>query len=466
MMVHVILAFQWFFLFYFIAINAGYILLNLLSIGSLRRCMESRILADLPQVYSGFEPPVSILVPAYNEEATITSSVQSLLQLNYPEYEVIVINDGSKDGTLETLKREFALVLVPEAYWTRIKVKPVRGIYHSPRHPNLRVIDKDNGGKADALNAAINASRYPLFCAVDADSILERASLQRVVQPFLEDPTTIASGGTVRIANGCEVSGGFLTKVGLPRNVLALLQIVEYLRAFLFGRLGWAPLNAVLVISGAFGLFSKKAVVEAGGYRTTTVGEDMELVVRLHRMYRTRGLPYRIAFVPDPICWTEAPESLGVLRSQRMRWQHGLAESLSMNLGLLCNREGGFAGWFAFPFMIVFEWFGPIVEVTGYVFMIAGFLLGLISSQAFLCFLVVALGFGLMLSVSALVLEEISFHIYPKPGQLGTLLVMVLVENFGYRQLVTFWRLVGLVRWAVGARSAWGEMKRSATWQK
>ena len=462
----VVTALQWFFLLYFVAINAGYIMLNVLSIRSLTRYLEAHFLDDLPQIYSGFEQPVSLLVPAYNEEATIASSIRSLLQLQYPEFEVIVVNDGSRDATLEVLKREFALRAVPEAYCTQIKVQPVREIYRSSVHHNLRVIDKDNGGKADALNAGINASRFPLFCAMDADSILERASMHRLVQPFVEYPDTIAAGGTVRLANGCKVSGGFLTDVGLPRNPLALLQVVEYLRGFLFGRLGWSPLNAVLIISGAFGLFKKAAVVEAGGYNTTTVGEDMELVVRLHRVFRRKGLPYRIAFIPDSICWTEAPESLRVLKSQRTRWQHGLAESLSMNMGLLFHRKGGFPGWCAFPFMVVFEWFGPAVEFIGYIFMIVGFAFGIVSYQALVCFLVVALGFGFMLSVSALLLEEISLHIYSDPGDLAILLIMALIENLGYRQMITFWRLIGLVRWAVGARAVWGTMTRAAHWQK
>ena len=461
-----IVAAQWFFLSYFVAINLGYIGLNLLSVGGIRRYLHSHSLDDLPRAESGFELPVSLLVPAHNEEATIGSSVHSMLQLNYPEYEVIVINDGSKDGTLEALKREFGLVTFPEAYWRRLEVKPVRAVYRSTLHANLRVIDKDNGGKADALNAGINAARYPLFCGVDADSILERDSLRRVVEPFLEEPLTVATGGTVRVANGCEVDGGFLTQVGLPRNPLALLQIVEYLRAFLFGRLGWSPLNAVLIISGAFGVFRKEAVVAAGGYRHDTVGEDMELVVRLHRHHRLKRIPYRITFVPDPICWTEAPESLRVLKNQRVRWQRGLAESLTLNLPLLFHPRGGMPGWIAFPFMVLFEWLGPLIEVAGYALMILGFALGLVSIEAFVAFMVVAVGFGLLLSTNALLLEEATFHVYPGLRPLPVLAAVAVLENFGYRQLNSVWRLWGLLRWMTGSKASWGEMKRTASWQK
>ncbi|HEY5900837.1 MAG TPA: glycosyltransferase [Burkholderiales bacterium] len=462
----VIVILQILFICYFIALNGGYLMLNALSFLRLRRHLALRSLDGLAPVYSGFEPPVSILVPAYNEESTIAASVRSMLQLEYPEFEIVVINDGSKDATMQVLEREFRLIPFPEAYWQRIETRPIRRIYRSAEQPNLRVIDKDNGGKADALNAGINAARYPLFCGVDADSVLERTSLARVVEPFLEQPHTICSGGTVRIANGCTVRDGFLEHVGLPRSPLALLQIVEYLRAFLFGRFGWVRLNAVLIISGAFGVFRREAVVEAGGYRRDTVGEDMELVVRLHRLYRLSGRRYRISFVPDPICWTEAPESLRVLRSQRARWQRGLAESLAMNARLCFHRRGGAPGWIAFPFMIAFEFLGPVIELAGYLFMASCLAVGVVSQQALVAFLLAALGFGIALSVSALLLEELSFHVYPRRRHVATLAAAAVIENFGYRQLVSLWRLEGLLRWAGRTRQRWGTMTRSGAWQR
>jgi len=282
-MAEILLMIEWFFLLYFVALNGGYLLLNIVAIVYVSRYMQENTLSHLPEIYSGFEPPVSILVPAYNEETTIVASLRSLLQLSYAEFEVIVINDGSKDKTLDVLIEEFSLVPFPEAYQVAIATKPVRAIYHSTAHANLKVIDKENGGKADSLNAGINISRCPLFCCIDADSILQRDSLQRVVRPFLQDPSTVACGGTVRVANGCKVDGGFLVEVGLPRSPLALFQIVEYLRSFLFGRMGWSPLNAMLIISGAFGLFRRQTVIDVGGYLNDTIGEDMELIVRLHR---------------------------------------------------------------------------------------------------------------------------------------------------------------------------------------
>ena len=465
-MSHILSALEWFFLGYFVLINVGYIALNLLAIPTLMRKIALRPIEDLPAVYSGFEPPVSLLVPACDEEATIASSVRSLLQLDYPEFEIVVVNDGSQDSTLAALQEAFDLEPFPEAMWKRLRTQEVKTVYQSRMHPNLRVVDKYNGGKADALNVGINASRYPLFCAMDADSILQRDSLRRVVEPFLDDPRTIATGGTVRIANGCTVEGGHLKSVALPRNLLARLQIVEYLRAFLFGRMGWATINAVLIISGAFGVFRKDQVVEVGGYRADTIGEDMELVVRLHRVLRARRTPYSIHFVPDPICWTQAPESLAVLKGQRIGWQRGLAESLHKNSDLMTVAGGGTARWLAVPFFLIFECYGPLIEVAGYAFMAALWVLGLISGTAFLAFLALAFSLGFLLSVSALLLEELSFHLYPRLSQIASLVGIAVVENLGYRQLVTVWRLIGLARWLRGTRGTWGTMTRKGTWQK
>jgi len=464
--VDVMLSLQWFFLLYFIVVNGGYLALNILSYLSLQRHIDIQFFEDLPKAYNNFKPPISLLVPAYNEASTIAASVRSLLQLTYHEFEIIVINDGSKDETMAELQREFDLAPFEEAYWHKLPTETINGIWRSTRYPNLRVIDKENGGKADSLNAGINASRYPLFCAIDADSVLQRNSLQLIVQPFIEDARTIAAGGTVRVVNGCEVSGGFLTSVGLPHKLLPRLQIVEYLRSFLFGRLGWSSFNAMLIISGAFGLFRKSSVIDAGGYRTDTVGEDMELVVRLHRLHRKQRIPYRIVFVPNPACWTEVPETVHVLKKQRIRWQRGLLESMQMNLGLFFNLHGGWAGWLAFPFTLLFEGLGPMIEIFGYAFMIAGFSIGVVSLPAFLAFTLLAIVLGILLSISSLMLEEMSFHLFPRPQQLVQLSLVSIIEHFGYRQLTLVWRIEGLLHWLFGTKGSWGAMPRSAQWQQ
>jgi cellulose synthase/poly-beta-1,6-N-acetylglucosamine synthase-like glycosyltransferase len=461
----VIPVWEWLFIIYFALLAASYLVLDLIALASLSKYLPEHTLDRLPEGYTGFEPGISLLAPAYNEETTIAGSIRSLLQVTYAEYEVIVVNDGSKDRTLEVLIGEFSLTLFPEVYQMRIPTKAIRGVYRSHQYPNLRVVDKENGGKADALNVGVNLSKYALFCSLDADSIVQRDGLQRIVQPFLHDPTTVACGGTIRIANGCEVSGGFLVKVGLPTNWIARFQIVEYIRAFFFGRLGWSPMNAMLIISGAFGLFRKDVVLTVGGYRTETIGEDMELVVRMHRLLRESRTPYRITFVPDPICWTEAPEDLCTLRNQRIRWQRGLCESLFLNRELLFHPRGGAVGWLSFPFAILFECLSPVIVVIGYVSLIVCFALRLISLEAVTAFLLADVGLGMVVSVSALLLEELSFHIYPKPAHALLLFAVAVVENVGYRQLNSIWRLIGLVRWISGAKASWGQMTRVASWQ-
>lgn len=455
---------QVFFIGYFIALNGGYLALNLLSMVSLRGYMRQRSALGDEAPYLGVEPPISLLVPGYNEEATIRTSVRSMLQLQYPDFELVVINDGSSDRTLEVLREEFDLVVHAQPTRRTLDHAPIRGVYRSRRYANLRVIDKENGGKADALNAGINAARHSLFCAVDADSILQRDSLLRVVQPFLEDERTVAAGGTVRLANGSEVRGGFLVRAGLPANWVARFQIVEYLRAFLLGRLGWSPLNAVLIISGAFGLFNRERVLAVGGYSTSTVGEDMELVVRLHRWHRERRIPYRIRYLPDPICWTEAPEDLGTLGRQRSRWQRGLAESLTRHAPLALSPRAGAAGLLAWPFMTLFELVGPLIELAGYVVMIGGFALGLISPAALVVFLLVAIGMGILLSVNGLLLETLSFRVYARKRDMLLRFAMAVLENLGYRQLNTLWRCRGMWQWFSRRKHTWGVMRRSGTW--
>lgn len=451
---------QNFYLLYFLGLNGGYLALNIIAFATLLRYMDSLILEKLPIDYGKFEPPISVLIPAYNEESTIVDSVRSVLQLNYHEYEVIVINDGAKDRTLEVLQSAFHLQLFPEPSQNHLATQNVRGVYRSPDYPKLKVIDKHNGGKADSLNTGVNYSIYPLLCCLDADSILQRNSLQEIIQPFLNNDKLVACGGTIRIANGATINNGYLEKVDLPQNMLARFQIVEYLRAFLFGRQGWEPLNALLIISGAFGLFRKQAMIEAGGYRTSTIGEDMELIVRMHRLFRLQGKDYRISFISNPVCWTEAPEDLKTLKNQRIRWQRGLLESLWLNRELLFNRKGGAVSWVAFPFFLLFDALGPLIELSGYVFMIFGFIFGLISYEALLIFTAISIGLGTFLSASSLLLEELTFHLYPSIRHLFGLMGMALIENLGYRQLNTLWRVQGIWQWVSGSQAKWGDMKR------
>lgn len=410
--------------------------------------------------YSDAAPPIALLAPAYNEAMTIAESVRSLLSLHYPSFEVIVVNDGSRDETLQVLIDMFELRPIQRHYELAIDHAPIRGVYGARHQPRLIVVDKENGGKADALNAGINVSRAPIFCSMDADSLLEPDALLRAVRPFVEDPErTVAVGGTVRIANGCTISHGRVVEVRPPRNLLALLQTVEYLRAFLMARLAWSRINALTIISGAFGLFRRARVIEAGGYTHGTVGEDMELVVKLHRLMRDKGLPYRIAFVPEPVCWTEAPEDLRVLGRQRARWHRGALETFERHSDVLIKPRYGRLAVVGFGYILLVDVLGPIVELLGYLLIPMFWAAGVLSTEYLLAFLAVSFAFGVVISVGALALEESELRRFPRARDLVLLTAVAVLENFGYRQLNNLWRLRGV--WQYLRRSqSWGTMTR------
>jgi cellulose synthase/poly-beta-1,6-N-acetylglucosamine synthase-like glycosyltransferase len=449
------------FLSYFIAINGNYFILLVISFFSVLR-YRRRIQYEQwrRMIQSPLTIPVSIIAPAYNEELTIDESVQSLLMLEYPEFEVIVVNDGSKDNTFGKLKLSFNLHPIPADIEERVPCRQILGIYRSPDNPNLVVIDKINGGKADALNAGINVSRYPLICAIDADSLIEGNALLRVTKPFLErSRKTVAVGGIVRVANGCTIEAGRVVRVGLSGAWLPLIQTVEYLRAFLFGRSGLSALRSLLIISGAFGVFQKDVVIATGGYRQGSLGEDMELVVRMHRYLREQRQEYEMHFLPDPVCWTEVPESLKILGRQRNRWQRGLIDSLLIHRRMMLNPRYGTIGMIAFPYFVFFEMLAPVIEMSGYIIIPVSYASGMVSLPFFALFLTVAILTGVILSTGAVVLEELYYRRYPKTSDIARLLAAAFLENFGYRQLTLWWRLRGFWDYFSG-KTAWGQMAR------
>lgn len=412
------------------------------------------------QRYSDVTPPVAVIAPAYNEEKTIVENVRSLLALHYPNFEVILVNDGSTDGTLATLIRTFELAPVERSYDRAVQHQDLRGLYGSARHPRLLVVDKLNGGKADALNAGINLARSPLFCSIDADSILEADALLRAVRPFIEDPERmVAVGGTIRIANGCRISAGRVTAVGIPRNWLALFQVVEYIRAFLMARLAWSRIGTLTLISGAFGMFRRQYAVAVGGYSRGTVGEDLELVVKLHRHMRDQGLDYRIEFVPEPVCWTEVPETWRMLARQRTRWHRGALETFFKHRDMLFAPAYGRIGFIGFGHMLVIDVIGPIVEVLGYVLIPLLWAAQLISLGHLLAFVAVTFVFGIFISVCSLILEELELKRFPRTSHLLMLTLAAVLENFGYRQINNLWRLRALWQYLRG-NSEWGAMAR------
>ena len=447
-------------LVYFLALNSFYALLLVLSVPEIweqTRLAEDDDFQRLMQ--SDALPPITILVPAHNEQATIEASVTAILTLEYRNYEVVVVNDGSQDGTLEALRHAFDLYEVPRTYPETLPTRTLRALYRSRTRTRLLVIDKENGGKADSLNTAINASRFPLVIAVDADTLIEPDALLRLTRPFLLGREIAAVGGTVRVANGCVVEHGRVTDARVPRHFLPGVQVVEYLRAFLFGRLGWNRLGGNLIISGAFGLFRKDHLLAVGGYRTSSIVEDLDLVVRLHRYLRLRKIPYEISFIPDPVAWTEVPESARVLARQRERWHRGLIAAMWEYKGMLLNPRYGRVGLVAVPFYTFGEMLAPLVEVLGYVITVAGAAAGVVSTSFALLFMLVAWGYGMLLSLWAVVLEEVSFRRYRRLGDLARLVLFAMLENFGYRQRTVWWRLRAFFTvWR--QRAVWGEMTR------
>ena len=450
---------EYFLIAYVGVLNSIYFCLMMLGYFALRRQHTALNYTERNAlIKSRLVPAVTVLVPAFNESATIRESVRATLGLEYPNLEVIVINDGSTDATLDLLIHEFKLYRSSRQLTGGIVTRTVRGVYES-RDLRLLVIDKDNGGKADALNAGLNAARTPLVTAVDSDSLLESDALYYVVVPFLRDERTIAVGGIVRVVNGCEVEHGRVVRVRTPKSMLARFQIVEYLRAFLGGRIAFSFMNSLLLVSGAFGLFRRDAILKVGGFRTSTVGEDMELIVRLHHVFGQQRGDYRIAFVPDPVCWTEVPENLTGLHRQRNRWQRGTVESLSLHMGMLLNPRYGMAGMFAFPYLLLFEMLGPLVELLGYAFTVTGLILGVISLHTAALFFVVSISFGVFLSIGSVFLEEFTLRRYSSLRDILVLLSAALIENFGYRQLLTVWRAQGLFD-ALRRKRGWGAMQR------
>ncbi|MFO7895094.1 MAG: glycosyltransferase [Longimicrobiales bacterium] len=448
-------------LFYFLAVNGFYLILLVAAGVEMWRHTHTVRGEDRRRVLSSpVAPRISVLAPAYNESATIEESVRALLSLEYPDLEIVVINDGSRDATLEVLKDRFELEPVHTIYRRRIGSEPVNQLYRSRVNPNLLVADKENGGKADSLNAGLDLATGELVCAIDADTLIEPDALLRMVRPFLRSDDILAAGGTIRVVNDCDVSNGRVTKVRVPRSFLPAVQVIEYLRAFLFGRLGWNRLGGNLIISGAFGLFRREGMIEAGGYLHETVGEDMELVARLRRTARESGSStQRVDFIPDPVAWTEVPETWRALGRQRDRWHRGLADTLWRHRTVLLNPRYGALGLVVFPYFAFVELIAPVVEAVGLLGLAVGLAIGALDVQFALLFFLVAYGLGVLLNALTLALEEFSFQRYDRQGQRLRLMGYSLIDSVGYRHVTVIWRLRGIISFLRG-RTEWGAMER------
>lgn len=448
---------------YSLIICSAYLLLAVVSLLEITSYMRKNRFVDYDSILSSpLAPSISLLVPAFNEGVNIIDSVRSLLSLQYNNYEIIVINDGSTDDSLEKLVRHFDLVKVNFAVNYEIQTEEVKGVYKSNNQAfkKLVIVDKENGGKADALNAGLNISSSKLVATMDADSIIAPDALLKMVRPFLQNDTrVIATGGVVRIANSCDIEDGRLVKVHLPNKLLARFQALEYLRVFLLSRIAWSRLNGLLLISGAFGLFDREIAVKAGGYSRKTVGEDMELVVRMRTYMHRNKLAYKVFYIPDPLCWTEAPGNLKILGKQRNRWARGTAQTLWLHKKLFMNPKFGLMGVLSFPYWIFFEYLAPFVEIAGITYFIVLIFLGKVNWTFFISLFLMIYMFAVFISVLALLAEEITFHKYNKKSDALKLAMTAFLEPFLFHPFTICWSLIGNLLLLFGNNN-WGNMKR------
>lgn len=456
----VISFFNYFCMAFTVLLSVIYILQMIMSFIKVRKDSKSLLSNDYERyMYSDNLLPISLLIPAYNEEENVVQNIKSLLKMDYPNFEIIVVNDGSSDKTHEKIVEAFNLYQIESSQKVSIPTKEVRGVYYNVDYPNLLYIDKENGGKSDALNAGINASSYPLFACLDADSRLEKDALLKLSIEFNKDKNTIVAGGIVRIANGSVIRDGEFKGFSMPKRIIERFQIVEYYRSFLSGRVSWGISNSMLIVSGAFGVFQKQAVIEVGGYKTSTIGEDMEIVVRLHSYMRKHKRKYKIIFCEDAVCWTQGPMSLKDIRGQRRRWQIGLLDTLISHKNLLFNPKYGTVGLVAVPYFWIFELSGALIEVLGYFIIPFSLIMGELNIFFFVIYFLLATLLGIMLSIGSLILEQYTKKNAMTAKQYILISVYAILENFGYRQLITLFRVEGILKYRK-LRQTWGKIKR------
>ena len=447
-----------------LVIFGSYLFLGIFSALALRKYLRKNSYINYNSlVLSPLSPRISIIAPAFNESKTIIDNVRTLLSLYYNNFEVILVNDGSTDNTFEKIIKAYELIKVNYYFDYRIACERIRGVYKStnPSYNRLIVIDKNNGGKADSLNAGINICQNSLFVSIDADSIIEVDSILKLVKPFLEEKQSkvIGTGGVIRIVNSCDVERGHIREIHLPKRILPRLQVLEYTRAFLLGRIAWSWLDGLLLISGAMGIFDRETVINAGGYSIKTVGEDMELVLRMRRYMADKKEKYEVTYIPDPLCWTEVPSDLKSLRKQRTRWTRGLAESLITHRKMFFNMKYGRLGMLGYPYWFFFEWLSPLIAFSGLVYTLFLVLTNSLNWPFFLLLFTFVYTFAVSLSTWAILFEEITFHKYRRKRDILRLLFSALLEPFFY-PVHTYFAVRGNIE-ALRGKKGWGKAERS-----
>lgn len=455
---------------YAVTIMSSYLILAYLSTKELRSYQKKNSFVNYEVLLSSeFAPALSLIAPAYNEGMTIEENVRSLLSLNYNNYQVIIVNDGSKDNSMEILIKNYDLEPIAFDINTKVETKKIKAVYASKNasFKKLVVVDKENGGKADALNVGLNIAKNPYVVCIDVDCILDKDALLKLAKPFLEShgKRVIATGGVVRIANQCVIKDGRLVEINIPEKMLPRIQVLEYLRAFLLGRMAWERLDGLLLISGAFGAFDKEIALLAGGYDTKTVGEDMELVVRMRRYMLENKLPYTVSYIPDPLCWTEAPEDFAIFKKQRSRWMRGTIETLKLHKKMFLNPRYKLLGMLSVPYWTFFEFLAPLIEFTGLIITLVFIIFGLLNWHFFVLLVLFVYFFAVMFSVMALYSEEKTYHKYPKTKDFLRLLTSALAEPFYFHPMTVYAALIGY-RDKIRGTKGWGDMTRKGFQKK
>ncbi len=455
-----IIVFNYFCMSFTIALSVIYIIQMFVSLFRVRKNYNKHFSDDyLRYVDSNNLLPISLIIPAYNEQENIVQNIRSLMKINYPSYEIIVVNDGSTDRTGELVIDAFDMHPIETSIRYQLPTKNIRGVYFSKKYPNLLFVDKENGGKSDALNAGINISSYPLFTCLDADSRVEKDALLMLALEFIKDSRTVVAGGIVRIANGSKIVDGELKGFSMPKKLVERFQIVEYYRSFLSGRVFWSATNSLLIVSGAFGLFRKQTVIDVGGYKLNTIGEDMEIVVRIHRYMRKNKIKYKVIFNELSICWTQGPMSMKDIRSQRRRWQIGLMDTLISHRAMTLNPRYGMVGLFSMPYNWIFELFGALIETIGYFLIPFSLIMGELNMFFFVMYFLIAVMLGIILSEGSLVLEQYTHRAAMTAKQSISISIYAILENFGYRQVISIFRVEGILKYRK-LRKTWGKIKR------
>ena len=446
-----------------LVLSESYVILGIFSAIALRKYLRKNSYVNYNSlVLSPLSPEIAIIAPAFNESKTIIDNVRTLLSLYYNNFEVILVNDGSTDDTFKNITEEYELTKVNYYFDYHIPCEKIRGVYKSknPSFKRLTVIDKKNGGKADSLNAGINICQSPLFISIDADSIIETDSILKLVKPFLEekDRKVIGAGGVIRIVNSCEIEGGHIREIHLPGQMLPRLQVLEYTRAFLLGRMAWSQLDGLMLISGAMGIFDRETVIKSGGYSIKTVGEDMELVVRMRRRMAEEGVKYEVTYIPDPLCWTQVPSDIKSLQEQRTRWTRGLVESLWTHRKIFFNKTYGRLGLLGYPYWFFFEWLAPLIAFSGFIYSIFLVVTNAINWPFYLLLFLFVYTFAVSVSIWAILFEEITYHKYKKKRDVLKLLIAALLEPFFY-PMHTYFAVRGNLE-ALRRKKGWGKVER------